>query len=70
MPESPHWYTLRKQSPQAEFERAVMDIRMHRGRRRYKGAWYICYEIDGGRYWTMGAPLSATILINRAQIEA
>jgi len=27
---------------------------------------YICFDVDDYRYWTMGAPLHETILINRA----
>ena len=69
MPESPHWYTLRRTSDKTEFERAVVDIRSYGYSRRYKGYDYISYDIDGWTYWTMGAPLGETILINRAQLE-
>ena len=70
MPESPHWYTLRRTNDSAEFERAVVDIRTYGYVRRYKGYDYVSYDIDGWYYWTMGAPLEETILINRAQLDA
>lgn len=70
MPESPHWYTLRRTNVTADFERAVMDIRTHGYLRRYKGYDYTSYDLDGWYYWTMGAPIAETILINRAQIDA
>jgi hypothetical protein len=33
------------------------------------GTTYTYRNIDDYKYWTMGAPLSQTILINRAKIE-
>jgi hypothetical protein len=69
MPKTPHEYTRRKDAPdEALFERVVMHIR-HRG---YKGRFgkttYTYFDIDGWQYWTMGSPLPATILINRAKL--
>lgn len=69
MPESPHWYTLRRANIAVDFERAVMDIRTYGYIRRYKGYDYTSYDLDGWYYWTMGAPLEETILINRAQVD-
>ena len=46
-----------------------MNIRTYGYIRRYKGYDYTSYDIDGWYYWTMGAPVEETILINRAQIE-
>lgn len=67
---NPHAYTLRKQAQnETDFERFVLTIR-HLGyevwfwRKRY-----ICLDVDGMRYWSMGAPLHETILINRAVNE-
>ena len=76
MPEHPHEYTIKKWAPtrQAEFEAAVMFIREH----GYKKKWtnsatgrtytYTYYNVGKHCYWTMGAPLDQTILINRALI--
>lgn len=69
MPDSPHWYTLRRTNDSAEFERAVLDIRTFGYTRRYKGYDYTSYDLDCWYYWSMGAPLEETILINRAQVD-
>lgn len=75
MPDNPHEYTLRKNwrfgaCGGATFDEAVMFIRGSLGyREKYKGVWYKCLDVNGFKYWTMGAPLAATILINRARIE-
>lgn len=68
MPAHPHWYTLRHEWRSAEdFERCVQIIR-DRGVVEY---WfskpYTKLELGGFRYWSMGAPLDKTILINRAR---
>lgn len=70
MPYAPHWYTLKRNwiDPKA-FEQVVMFIRLNGYVRRYKGVDYISYNLNGMYYWTMGAPLEDTILINRAFIE-
>lgn len=86
MPQSPHWYTLRRtHRDQSEFDRAVLDIRAAGYVRRFRGRDYVCHDLDGWRYWTMGAPVHSeqcpgtpprgcddagcTILINRARNE-
>ena len=67
MPDSPHWYTLRKESPAPAFEAFVMFIREHGYISEYGGRSYIKLDIDGWSYWTMGAAVEDTILINRAR---
>jgi hypothetical protein len=70
MPEHPHWYSLRKTwADETVFEAAVEAIRCY-GKKR---AWhdrrkYVYFDAGGYTYWTMGWPLSQTILINRASI--
>lgn len=67
MPHTPHWYTLRRKTPDPErFEWFVMFIREHGYNRKFRGSTYRCLDVDGWQYWTMGAPLNKTILINRA----
>lgn len=63
---NPHWYTLRKnwESDKA-FDDAVIFIREHGYTKYYYKTAYTCLDINGMRYWTMGAPLWETILINR-----
>jgi hypothetical protein len=67
MPENPHWYTLRKENANEGFESFVVFIRQNGYRSAFKGHWYVKFDIDGWTYWTMGAPLSETILINRSE---
>lgn len=67
MLKNPHSYTLRKNwSVDANFEKAVQFIRDHGDVEHFKGKSYIYLYVNEYKYWTMGAPISETILINRA----
>lgn len=67
MPDSPHEYTLRTKAPGDEaFVRFAQAIRQYGYRRVYKGATYVSLDLDGWYYWTMGAPMEITRLVNRA----
>jgi hypothetical protein len=69
MPECPHEYTLRRNaSDETIFERFVIHIRHHGYKARYKRNLYTYFDVDEWQYWTMGAPLKSTILINRAKV--
>jgi hypothetical protein len=70
MPDNPHEYALRKKwvGDPASFNEAVTFIREHGYRNKFKKSWYTQYDLDGFTYWTMGAPLDVTILINRKKI--
>lgn len=65
-----HAYTLRKNwGDDKLFDEVVQAIR-DLGEQRKKGKCrYIYFDANGWTYWTMGAALSDTILINRAQIK-
>jgi hypothetical protein len=77
MPKWPHEYTVRKWRP--DLERQFVDF-VELSRRagvvepwprdaavpRYRLAYL---ELDGWEYWTMGAPVSETTVINRARLE-
>jgi hypothetical protein len=66
MPDNPHWYTLRKQWQRDEdFAWTVQTIRRYGYEEIYEGRLYILLNVDGMKYWTMGAPVEETILINR-----
>jgi len=68
MPQNPHEYTLRKAwAGDVSFDDVVTFIRDHGYQRRYGRRWYTCLDVGPHRYWTMGASLSATVLINRAR---
>ena len=70
MPSCPHWYTLRKDwDDEARFEAVVQFIRDHGYAERFGRSRFIRLNVNGWKYWSMGAPLSETILINRALID-
>lgn len=72
MPENPHEYTVRKWCPdppdQEAFEQFVKAIRFHGTDEMWKGYKYRYLDLDGFHYWTMGSPVSETIIINRKQL--
>jgi hypothetical protein len=75
MPQWPHEYTVRQfddpQQDQAVFEEAVAFIRAKGERRRFEptGKLSVYLDVDGRQYWTMGAPIEETIIINRAFLD-
>ena len=70
MPEWPHEYLVRGRVAERLFERMVKHIRSN----GYEGRFYqkkiTYYEEAGLVYWTMGAPLNETTIINRCRNEA
>jgi hypothetical protein len=79
MPQMPHEYTLRAKAPDEKlFERVVLYIRQAGYKANFGFVTYTYFDIDGWKYWTMGAPLGPTgrynrnvhtILINRAKLK-
>ena len=68
MPKNPHEYTLKKNWPNKDkFEQLVIYIRAVGKTEKFGGRDYQYLYLDGWKYWTMGAPISETILINRAK---
>ena len=69
MPEWPHEYIVRERVDEELFVQLVRHIRAN----GYEGKFYrksITYFVEGGMvYWTMGAPLEETIIINRCRKE-
>ncbi len=67
MPENPHWYTVRQWQPdrQEEFEEFVRLLRKYGSDEVFGGKLYRYLDLDAFHYWTMGAPLSGTTVINR-----
>lgn len=69
MPQIPHWYTLRRKAMRDEdFAAFVQEIRFRGIPRQFGGQTYTYLDIDDWTYWTMGAPVEETILINRARL--
>lgn len=69
MPKWPHEYIVREQVDEDLFLQLVRHIRAH----GYLGKFYqksITYFDEAGMlYWTMGAPLEETIIVNRCMKE-
>ena len=69
MPDWPHEYLVRERVDPDLFERTVIHIRSN----GYVGFFYrkeiTYYEEAGFVYWTMGAPLEETTIINRCKKE-
>ena len=69
MPEWPHEYLVRDRVDCVRFEALIEYIRAH----GYEGHFYnraiTYYEEDGRVYWTMGAPVAETTIINRCKKE-
>jgi hypothetical protein len=69
MPEWPHEYIVRDRVDEELFVRFVKHIRDY----GYTGKFYrksiTYFDRDGMTYWTMGAPIEETIIINRCLKE-
>jgi hypothetical protein len=67
MPWAPHEYIVRRNVENDKFVGLVKLIR-EQGERRKWGLYRNTYlDIDEWSYWTMGAPIPVTIIINRAR---
>jgi hypothetical protein len=69
MPLWPHEYIVRERVDDDLFERLVRHIRANGFEGRFYTKRLIYYEADGLLYWTMGAPLDETTIINRCKKE-
>lgn len=69
LPDWPHEYLVRERVDRKLFEQTVRHIRSYgyEGRFYYKEIRY--YEEAGIVYWTIGAPLEETVIINRCRKE-
>jgi SAM-dependent methyltransferase len=68
---SPHDYVVKdklSEDDQKMFEKFVMFIRENGCRKKYKKSYYTHLDLNGYSYWTMGAPLDITIIINRHRL--
>lgn len=69
MPEWPHEYIVRGRVDEELFERVVVYIRTHGVEGRFYERVLTYYEEAGRAYWTMGAPLHETTIVNRCRSE-
>ena len=70
MPRCPHHYTLRNTwSNDKDFVDCVQLIRESGYDEAFGGTRFVYLNANGYKYWTMGAPLDETTLINRAKVE-
>jgi hypothetical protein len=65
MPEWPHEYIVRDRVDETLFEGLVCHIRAHGREGRFYKRLLVYYEEAGMVYWTMGAPLHETTIVNR-----
>ncbi len=66
----PHEYTLiDRTNDLPTFQRFVRHIRANGYEQKFFSKTFTYFDIDGRCYWTMGAPVEQTTLINRAAIR-
>lgn len=69
MPQMPHAYVVREKCrSDDEFVRAVTFIRKHGYPKKFFRQTYVYFDNAPFTYWTMGAPLNITTILNRALI--
>jgi SAM-dependent methyltransferase len=66
---NPHWYTLKRHWDENEFKNVVQFIRDNGIEEGFWKIKYKCFHYKGWKYWTMGAPIDETILINKTYVS-
>jgi len=71
MPKSPHYYTVRWKRPELarDFLALAQLIQSAGELKTWKGSVRAYLEVDGWEYWTMGARVPETYIINRAHAD-
>ena len=69
MAENPHEYSLRRNAKHSVFDDAIRYIRDVGVIEYFSGKPYKMLHHGGHKYWTMGAPLALTALINRKKTD-
>ena len=67
MPEWPHEYIVRERVDENLFEQLVRHIRANGVEAPFYDEKYIYFEEGGMLFWTMGAPVNETTIINRCK---
>jgi len=69
IPKWPHYYIVRNMVDKDLFVRLVNHIRNYGYEGRFYSKPITYYDHDGMTYWTMGAPIEETTIINRCRKE-
>jgi hypothetical protein len=69
MPEWPHEYIVRERVDEKLFVEMVLHIRQNGYAGKFYSKTIIYFDQGGFTYWTMGAPIEETTIINRTQTE-
>ena len=69
MPEWPHEYIVRERVDKHLFEDLVRHVRSHGREGRFYEKVLVYYEEAGMVYWTMGAPIAETTIVNRCRSD-
>jgi len=69
MPEWPHEYIVRERVDEQLFLKMVEHIREFGYEGKFYSKMIVYFNHNGFTYWTMGAPIEETIIINRTQKE-
>jgi hypothetical protein len=67
MSEWPHEYIVRERVEEALFQALVTHIREHGAEKPFYRRTFIYFSENGWLYWTMGAPIAETTVINRCK---
>jgi len=69
MPKWPHEYLVRERAAETLFVRLAVFIRDNGYEGRFYNKAITYYDNDGMVYWTLGAPIDETTIINRCRKE-
>ena len=69
MPKWPHEYLVKDRVDEKLFVQMVKHIRTHGSEGTFYRRSITYYDEDGLTYWTMGAPVEETTIINRCKKE-
>lgn len=69
MPDWPHEYIVREKVDEKMFVETVKHIRENGYLGTFYNKQFTFFEDSGLAYWTMGAPLEETTIINRCKVE-
>jgi hypothetical protein len=70
MPETPHFYTVRRPENEVDYLTLFEAIQAHGQRSRFGKRWYrYLHPGDGYRYWAMTSAVGQSWIINRARVD-